>query len=67
MSTRIKSRLPKQRDYEQMLKDYFGFHLYGLEITDWWPSLCTSHLFGFQAYRYRPKGTGTDDARSGVH
>lgn len=34
MSTRIKSRLPKQRDYEQMLKDYFGFHLYGLEVTE---------------------------------
>ena len=34
MSTRIKSKLPKQRDYKQMLKDYFGFHLYGLEITE---------------------------------
>ena len=34
MSKRIKSRLPKQRDYKQMLKDYFGFHLYGLEITE---------------------------------
>lgn len=34
MSKRIKSKTPQQRDYRQMLKDYFGFHLTGLDINE---------------------------------
>ena len=32
MSRRIKTIPSEGRDYKKMLKDYFGFHLYGLEV-----------------------------------
>ena len=32
MSRRIKTVPTDGRDYKKMLKDYFGFHLYGLEV-----------------------------------
>lgn len=34
MSKRIKTKSPQQRDYKKMLKDYFGFHLYGLNVKE---------------------------------
>lgn len=33
MSRRVKTPQSLGRDYKQMLKDYFGQHLYGLEVT----------------------------------
>ncbi len=34
MCKRIKSKTTKQRDYAKLLKDYFGFHLTGLEVKE---------------------------------
>ena len=34
MSRRIKTPTAQGRDYEQILKDYFGFHLYGLHVMN---------------------------------
>ena len=35
MSRRIKTPQSLGRDYKQMLKDYFGFHLQGLDIDEY--------------------------------
>ena len=34
MSKRIKTTTSQGRDYAKMLKDYFGFHLCGMEVTE---------------------------------
>ena len=34
MSKRIKTNVTEGRDYAQMLKDYFGFHLCGMEVKE---------------------------------